>query len=189
MIYRIRGLLVDLEPSQALVEVLGVTYLILIPSRVFEALSHYRMKEVLLHTLQIVREDSQRLFGFLDPKERNSFEFLSTVLGPKSALNLISHLSLGELYQAIDGKEVQTLMQIPGVGKKTAERMIVELKGKLEPVDSAQTSHPDALQGLILLGYSPIEAKRAIQQVIQEKGTKLTVAELLRYALQVGRST
>lgn len=184
MIEFVEGVLVETTTTKALINVQGIGYGIFISLRTFEGLITLIGKPILLHTSHLLREDSERLFGFLQKSEKELFETLAPILGPKTALALLGHLSIEELAHTIENKDLNTLIKIPGVGKKTAERMLVELKGKIHCVVSAAPINSDAIQVLVNLGYSPLEAKKAIKQVTDERGSTIPLSDLLKFALQ-----
>ncbi|MDO9234719.1 MAG: Holliday junction branch migration protein RuvA [Aquabacterium sp.] len=170
MIARLTGLLAEKSPPYVLVDVAGVGYEVQVPMSTFYNLPDLGGKVTLL-TQFIVREDAQLLYGFLTVGERASFRELIKItgVGPRIALALLSGLSTAELAQAVSAQEVSRLIKVPGIGKKTAERLLLELKGKLAPVLSApgfvavSDNQSDILQALIALGYSDKEAQAALK--------------------------
>ncbi|MBV9775211.1 MAG: Holliday junction branch migration protein RuvA [Gemmatimonadetes bacterium] len=191
MISRIRGTLLLRELNRA--EVMtpgGVAYDIEIPTSVFERLPRVG-EEVELRTLQVIREDASLLFGFLEDNERALFARLiaATGVGPKLAIALLSALPAPSLVRAIRDRNLAVLTGVSGVGKKTAERLSVELAGKLDDLAFASsglaTQAPgveEALRALVVLGISPLDAENAVRAVIQEQG-QLPAQELIRAAL------
>lgn len=179
----IKGILVEATPSQAIVETQGVGYQIYIPANVFSKLPQIG-DEVKLHTSYVVREASQTLYGFTNANEREIFDTFMTVsgIGPKLALSLIGHLHGDALQLAIQNHDIPTLCKVPGIGKKTAERLIIELRDKLAALLPAQSnehaislpSDPkaqlvrDAMSTLINLGYNQIVAQKAIKATLNE---------------------
>ena len=170
MIARLTGVLAEKAPPHVLVDVQGVGYEVQVPMSTFYNLPELGGKVTLL-TQFIVREDAQLLFGFLTAAERESFRELIKIsgVGPRIALALLSGLSANELAQAVSAQDTSRLVKVPGIGKKTAERLLLELKGKLAPalvlpgqapVSDAQT---DILQALMALGYSDKEAQAALK--------------------------
>ena len=172
MIGRLTGTLADKSPPQILIDVQGVGYEVDVPMSSFYNLPSLGERVTLL-THFVVREDAQLLFGFLTAAERNTFRQLIKIsgVGPRMALSILSGLSVGELAQAITAQETGRLVKVPGIGKKTAERLLLELKGKLgadlgpaggggAPVSDAQA---DILQALVALGYSDREAQAAVK--------------------------
>jgi Holliday junction DNA helicase RuvA len=191
VISRIRGTLLARELNRA--EVMtpgGVAYDVEIPSTVFERLPRVG-EEVELRTLQVVREDAVLLFGFLEDNERTLFTRLisATGVGPRLALALLSALPGAALVRAIRDRNLAVLTGVSGVGKKTAERLSVELAGKLDDLAFATSGLAqqapgveEALRALVVLGLNPLEAENAVRAVIQESGP-LPAQELIRAAL------
>jgi Holliday junction DNA helicase RuvA len=172
MIGRLSGILLEKNPPQLLLDCHGVGYEVAVPMSTFYNLPALGEKVVLLTQL-IVREDAHLLFGFGTIEERNTFRELIKIsgVGARTALSILSGLSAGDLAQAVTLQEAGRLTKIPGIGKKTAERLLLELKGKLgADLGSAGVSaHTDAttdiLNALIALGYSDKEATLALKQV------------------------
>jgi len=195
----LKGTLVHISPLEVTVDINGVGYQILIPLNAVDHLPGLG-ETVQLYTSFVVREFSHTLFGFLDPNERETFEMLLNVtgIGPKLALSLIGYLSLSALQTAILSQDILTLCKIPGVGKKTAERLIVELKDKMSHLvpssflDSALTSHKDpkrqqiqdAMLALVNLGYNQSKAQKAIQAGLKEVSDTCDLAALITCALR-----
>ena len=169
MIGRITGTLAEKSPPQLLIDVNGVGYEIDVPMSSFYNLPALGERVTLL-THFVVREDAQVLFGFLTHDERATFRLLVKIsgVGPRTALSILSGLSVNELAQAVSLQEAGRLVKVPGIGKKTAERLLLELKGKL---GDALTTAPsvaghaqgDILQALLALGYSDREAAAALK--------------------------
>ena len=191
MISRIRGELLvrDLERVEVMTSG-GVAYELLIPTTVYERLPRLG-EEVTLRVFHLIREDSQALYGFLDGTERTVFQrlLLANGVGPKLALAILSSLSAEQLVRAVRERNVATLTGVSGVGKKTAERLVVDLQGKLDDVAFSPTGvgsrvpgMEEALRALTTLGLSMPEADRAVRAVIQEQGA-LPAPELIRQAL------
>lgn len=176
MIGQLRGLLLAKTPPQVLVEVQGVGYEVDVPMSSFYLLPGLG-EPVTLRTHFIVREDAQLLFGFLSEAERSSFRQLIRIsgVGPKMALALLSGLSVEDLAQAVARQDASRLVKVPGIGKKTAERLLLELKGKIAPAldlpagspaasgDGSAEAQADILQALVALGYSEREAQAAVK--------------------------
>lgn len=169
MIGRLTGVLAEKNPPQLLVDVGGVGYEVDVPMSTFYNLPGLGERLTLL-THFVVREDAQVLFGFLTAAERATFRQLIKItgVGPRMALAVLSGLSVGELAQAISLQETGRLVKVPGIGKKTAERLLLELKGKLgpdlsTPVSVADDAQADILQALVALGYSDREAALALK--------------------------
>ena len=192
MIAQLRGRLLRKEPQEAVVEVGGVGYRLTIPLSTF-----YRIgepgTEVTLLTHTHVREDVLALFGFLTPVEQALFERLIAVsgVGPKLAVSVLSGIEAPELVAALRSSDLARLTRIPGVGKKTAERLVLELKDKMQDIPSSAEapSRPsaaadDIVSALVHLGYSRPEAERAAERAMREHGEG-RFEDLLRFALQV----
>jgi len=196
MIAHLRGKLIHKEPGQAIVEAGGVGYDVAISVPTFTALPSLGA-ETALHIHTQVSDDQIALFGFLDRDEKRLFERLITVsgVGPKLAIKILSGLSSERTVQAIRAQDHAQLTRIPGVGKKLAERLVVELKDKLE--DFAVAPAPTAVQGpavedvlsaLVNLGYQRPAAEKAIEQAIaREKALAADFDGLFRGALKVIR--
>ena len=169
MIGRLTGVIAEKSPPLVLIDVHGVGYEVDVPMSTFYNLPALGDKVSLL-THFVVREDAQILFGFLTGEERATFKQLIKIsgVGPKMALALLSGLSVAELAAAVTRQDAARLVKVPGVGKKTAERLLLELKGKLGadlglPVNLASDAQADILQALIALGYSEKEAAQALK--------------------------
>lgn len=173
MIGRIQGILVSVHPPRLLVDCQGVGYEIDVPMSTLYQLPEVNQKITLLTHFQ-VREDAQQLFGFATETEREAFRQLIKIsgVGSRTALAVLSGMSVNELAQAIALQEAGRLTQVPGIGKKTAERLCLELKGKLAPDLGIVGGKPQAieassevLQALLALGYSEKEALLALKQI------------------------
>jgi Holliday junction DNA helicase RuvA len=196
MIGRIEGQLVEISDNVVLVTVGGVGYELEITSSALAALPG-REQSVVFYTHFVVREDAQQLFGFASRGERDLFRELIRIsgVGPKLALSVISGVSLAELAAAVQVRDVAALTRVPGIGRKTAERLLMELSGKLPAVAVAaapgtarleRAAAAEAEGALIALGYRPAEAARTIGLFLDQA---LTTEELVRAALkQLARS-
>ena len=169
MIGRITGLLAGKTPPQVLVDVGGVGYELDVPMSSFYNLPALGERVTLL-THFVVREDAQLLYGFLSNEERATFRQLIKIsgVGPRTALSILSGLSVAELAQAIAAQESGRLVKVPGIGKKTAERLLLELKGKLGPdlglpAGPVSDAQGDIVQALVALGYSERDAAAALK--------------------------
>jgi holliday junction DNA helicase RuvA len=193
MIGQLRGRLADKRPNQVLVDVGGVGYLVQVPLSTFAALSELHNEVTLLiHTH--VREDALALYGFLSAREKHFFELLISAsgVGPSLALKILSGMSVEELVPAIRGGDLARLTRIPGVGRKTAERIVVELKDKLDAV-ALETQKPagvspagveaDVISALVNLGYDSRSAEGAVGEAKREVGAS-NFEKLLRVTLQ-----
>ena len=188
MISRLTGVLADKAPPSVLVDVNGVGYEVQVPMSTFYNLPETGAKVTLL-TQFIVREDAQLLYGFLTSTERESFRELVKIsgVGPRIALGVLSGLSANDLAQAVAAQDTARLTKVPGIGKKTAERLLPELKGKLAPAlnvpaDAAAggESHADILQALMALGYSDKEARAALKALPADVGVSEGIKQALR---------
>ncbi|NOT18310.1 MAG: Holliday junction branch migration protein RuvA [Sulfuriferula sp.] len=188
MIGRITGTLIEKHPPQIVVDVAGVGYELDVPMSTLYHLPSLG-ERVALHTHLVVREDAQLLYGFGSESERASFRQLIRItgVGPKMALAVLSGLSAADLAQAVVMQDVTLLTKIPGVGKKTAERLLLELKGKIAdalPVGTAQPQvasvNSDVLNALLALGYNEREASTAVRQI----AVSASVEDGIRLALK-----
>lgn len=189
MIGRLTGTLLEKSPPQILLDVQGVGYELSVPMSTFYNLPALHEK-VVLHTQLIVREDAHLLYGFLSNEERVAFRQLLKIsgVGPKLALSVLSGLSLNDLAVAVANKEAGRLTKIPGVGKKTAERLLLELQGKfaVTGTSTAQgaavvSSSNDIVNALLALGYSDKEADWAVKQLPKDSN----VSDGIRQALKL----
>jgi Holliday junction DNA helicase RuvA len=192
VIAQIHGRLLRKGPQEAVVDVGGVGYRVTIPLSTF-----YRVGEpgadVTLLTHTHVREDTLALFGFLTAAEQALFERLIAVsgVGPKLAISVLSGIEAPELVAALRSSDVARLTRIPGVGKKTAERLVVELKDKMQdleaadapPAPAASPAADDLVSALVHLGYSRPEAERGVERALREHGSA-RFEDLLRHSLQ-----
>ncbi|MEI6029228.1 MAG: Holliday junction branch migration protein RuvA [Betaproteobacteria bacterium] len=191
MIGRITGTLAEKAPPLILVDVGGVGYEIDVPMSSFYNLPGLGERVTLL-THFVVREDVQQLFGFLTHEERATFRELVKIsgVGPRTALSILSGLSVADLSQAVSRQEAGRLVKVPGIGKKTAERLLLELKGKLGPdlgqpaASAASDAQTDIVQALVALGYNEREANTALKalppEVSVSEGIKLALKALSR---------
>ncbi|WP_061241793.1 Holliday junction branch migration protein RuvA [Ectopseudomonas composti] len=198
MIGRLRGTLAEKQPPHLLLDVNGIGYELEVPMTTL-----YRLPAVgeplTLHTHQVVREDAHLLYGFFEKRERELFRELIRLngVGPKLALALMSGLEVDELVRCVQAQDTAALVKVPGVGKKTAERLLVELKDRFKAWESIPSIAPlvvepqlaqavssaenDAVSALISLGYKPQEASRAVAAV-KEEG--MSSEDLIRRALR-----
>ena len=208
MIGRLTGKLIEFDASVLLVDVAGVAYEVEVSSGVLQTLPAVG-EDIMLHTHFIVREDAQLLYGFVAKNERDLFRAFIKIngVGPKLGLSLISALDPHTLSVAVRGNDVSMLMKVPGVGKKTAERLMVELKNRLESLEQSgavpfsvvsvgggatvttPTMAAEAEDALIALGYRPLDANRAVVLAVQsaaadDTGVALSAEELVRLALR-----
>lgn len=200
MITFLHGELVDVLPTQVTVDVRGVGYEVLIPLSSYDKLPPVG-SEVRLLTHLAVREDAHVLYGFMTAAERGLFRMLiNTVsgIGPKIALNVLSGMNVTAFRGAVANGDVKSLSQISGVGKKTAERIVVELKDKIGPVGAWEASSAqrtlsaedqkvnDAVLALIALGFKQVEAHDAVRAAQGSLGVKAGVEDLVRACLKKG---
>jgi Holliday junction DNA helicase RuvA len=198
MIAMLTGQLVSKGTDQVIIEVAGgIGYRVLIPLSTFYSLPDEGMVKLHIHTH--VREDALLLYGFLTADERSLFILLLSVagVGPKLALNILSHASPRDLRQAIAGSDVKRLATLPGIGKKSAERLVLELKEKINKLDlsgdaldrgqniaiaSAPDQSEDALSALLNLGYKEAQARKTLAAIVIAPETPLE--EILKSALK-----
>ncbi len=177
MIAHLRGRLISKHPNQAIVEAGGVGYDVVITVPTFSDLPGLGA-EIALHIHTHVREDALALYGFLRPEEKQLFEKLITVsgIGPSLAIKTLSGMAASDMVGAIRGNDFARLTKIPGIGRKTAERMCVELRDKLEGFGAAQAvvSHSaieeDVISALTNLGYQRAAAEKAVERAVQSAG-------------------
>lgn len=188
MIGRISGVLLEKNPPQILIDVRGLAYEVDVPMSTFYNLPQTGA-EVVLYTHLVVREDAHLLFGFGTEAERTAFRQLLRIsgVGARTALSVLSGLSVSDLQQAVSAQDSARLVKIPGIGKKTAERLLLELRDKL-PAAAAATSAGvpaapgnDVLNALLALGYSDKEAAWALKQV----EPSLNVSDAIRQCLRL----
>jgi Holliday junction DNA helicase RuvA len=200
MITFLHGRLVEALPTRVIVDVNGVGYEALIPLSSYDRLPQPGQPVTLLTQL-VVREDAHTLYGFMTPEERDLFRLLiHTVsgIGPKIALNILSGISVTAFRGAVANSDVKALSQISGVGKKTAERMIVELKDKIGMAGAWEASSAkrglstderrinDAVLALMALGFKQVEAHDSVREAQAALGAQATVEELVRACLRKG---
>jgi Holliday junction DNA helicase RuvA len=197
MIGRLSGLLAAKNPSQLLIDVGGVGYEVDVPMSTFYNLPALGERVTLL-THFVVREDAQVLFGFLTPEERATFRLLVKIsgVGPRTALSILSGLGVSELAQAVTLQETGRLIKVPGIGKKTAERLVVELRDKLEALPLLGGAEPareggllprserwnDAVAALTRLGYTAAQAQEAVRRAAGNEEDP-SLEQLVRRAL------
>jgi Holliday junction DNA helicase RuvA len=198
MIARLSGILIEKSVTQCIVDVHGVAYRVVIPLTTFYELSEIG-QPVVIHIHTHVREDAIHLYGFHVQADREVFELMISVsgIGPKLAINVLSGIAAGELVRAVNEEDLKRLTGIPGVGKKTAERMILELKDKMAkigreiPPGGTDTSKAggqvkdDALSALVNLGYKGSAVKEVVDRIIREAQEPPSLDRLLKQALRV----
>jgi Holliday junction DNA helicase RuvA len=187
MIGKLTGTLADKNPPQVLVDCHGVGYEVDVPMSTFYNLPGVG-EPVSLLTHFVVREDAQILYGFATSGEREAFRQLIRIsgVGPRTALSVLSGMSVAEIAQAVTAQDAGRLVKVPGIGKKTAERLLLELKGKLgadlgpQALGARSDSQGDILQALLALGYSDREASAALKALPADIG----VSEGIKAALK-----
>jgi Holliday junction DNA helicase RuvA len=189
MIGRLKGVLAQKQPPQLLLDVNGVGYEVEAPMSTFYALPETGAA-VTLHTHLVVRDDAHILFGFASDAERQMFRTLIKIngVGAKLALTILSGMSTDELRRCVDERDTATLIRLPGVGRKTAERLLVEMAGRLDdlPILGGTAKKPanasnDALDALIALGYKAVEAERMLRGMETDG---MSSEQIIRQALQ-----
>jgi Holliday junction DNA helicase RuvA len=187
MIGRLIGTLAEKAPPQVLIDVNGVGYEVDVPMSSFFNLPGLGERVTLL-THFVVREDAQLLYGFLTHEERATFRQLIRIsgVGPRTALSILSGLSVHELSQAVTQQQAGRLVKVPGIGKKTAERLLLELKGKLGPdmgapgATVASDAQADIVQALMALGYNEKEAAAALKALPPDVGVSDGIKQALK---------
>ncbi len=205
MIGRLRGTLIEKQPPEILLEVGGVGYELQLPMTCFSELPPIG-QEVVLHTHFVVREDAQLLYGFINKRTRALFRELlkANGVGPKLALAILSGMSASQFVNAVEREEIGALIKLPGVGKKTAERLVVEMKDRLKgwsegalftPYTDAMTAQPtdagkpssvedEAISALLALGYKLPQATLVVRKIYQpEMKVEAVIREALRSML------
>jgi Holliday junction DNA helicase RuvA len=198
MIGRLRGILAEKQAPALLIDVNGVGYEVDAPMSTFYDLPEIG-QEVILHTHLVVREDSQTLYGFATEGERSLFRSLIKVngVGAKLALTILSGVSALDFIRCVEQEDAASLTKLPGVGKKTAERLIIEMKDRIKDLEGSggkivsmpgeiktvvDNAIEDAVSALIALGYKPPEASRMVRAV--DNNAELASEEIIRLALQ-----
>lgn len=190
MIGRIRGKLIEKSPPLICVDVNGIGYDVQVPMNDLYELPALG-EEVTLYTHFVVREDAQQLYGFLNDAERQTFRTVIKItgIGPRTGLAILSGISAEQLAIAVEEEDLNLLCKIPGIGKKTAERIVLELRGKLAAIvptatstaTSPATQRQDIANALMALGYS----ERELQRVLKELDPAIDVTEGIRQALKL----
>lgn len=189
----IKGTLIDKTPLKAIVEAGGIGYRLTIPLSTYTRLPALE-KPIQLFLSQVVREDSNTLYAFLSKEERDLFETLITLsgIGPKTALAIVGHMEISLFQRAISTADVRILSKIPGIGKKTAERLVIEMRDKFKggkkgpqiPLSHADGIVGDAMNALLHLGYNPIDAQKAVLAAVEEKKEEKDLGKIITAALQ-----
>ncbi len=197
MIAYLDGKLAYKDPSYVIIDAGGVGYQVKISLQTYAAL-HNSGERCKLHTLMIVREDSHTLFGFYETAEKDLFEDLTSVsgIGPSTAMVMLSSLSSGEIKQALITEDVKTIQSIKGIGLKTAQRAIIELKDKLKKDNLVSGVAPtifsaanaklknESLAALVMLGIPRATAEKSIDTILKREGNEITVEQLIKFALR-----
>lgn len=191
MITHIRGKLIEKNPTYAIIETNGIGYFLNISLNTFSQLPNN--ESVFLYTYLSVKEDSQTLFGFIDKTEREIFKLLISVsgVGPSIARTMLSSMSTDEIQHAIANDDVATIQSVKGIGAKTAQRLLVDLRDKISKTyivdeDSVvlnNTNKNEALSALEVLGFAKKQSEKIIDKILKEDNT-LTVAQLIKKALK-----
>lgn len=198
MIGQIHGKIIEKNPPEILVEVSGICYEVQVPMSTLYQLPDIG-QQIRLHTHFVVREDAQLLYGFYDSKDKAMFRSLIRVngVGPKMALGILSGMEADEFVRTVRNNDVNAMVTMPGIGKKTAERLIVEMRDRLsewdagadplntkDSVTDASSMTRDAETALVGLGYKPAQAARAIARVLNENPDIADSEELIRLSLK-----
>ena len=199
MIAYLNGTLAYKDPALAIIDVQGVGYEIRISLATYSKLPAEDEKAK-LYTYQYIKEDANTLYGFLDPNEKALFMHLISVsgIGPGTGIVMVSSLSVGEIRQAIVSEDVRAIQSIKGVGPKTAQRVVLELKDRLRKdellakagVDTVplarahNTSRAEALAALVTLGFARAAAEKTLDSIQHRHGNELSVEELIKFALK-----
>jgi Holliday junction DNA helicase RuvA len=196
VIGRIRGVLVDKKPPEIQIDVAGICYEVQVPMSTLYQLPELG-KEITLHTHFVVREDAQLLYGFFEEKDKSMFRSLIKIngVGPKMALGILSSMEANEFVRAVRSNDINAMVKMPGIGKKTAERLLIEMRDRLKdwdgeeggtqvPVSAGASITSDAETALISLGYKPQQAAHAIAAVLKTNPEIQGSEELIRHSLK-----
>lgn len=186
----LKGIVTEKHLSHLVLEVGSIGYKIFVPPQVFNVDLNQTIK---LHVSFILRENAQALYGFLEAMSRDVFDILMTLsgIGPKTALCVLGKFDPMQLKQAIDNHDTDLISTVPGIGRKTAQKMMLDLRDRLQrlhwetqtPVDPQYHKVKDAIQALMNLGFSQIQSKRAVDLVV-EKNAHLELSEIITQALR-----
>lgn len=190
----IKGQLIDKTPSKAIVEAFGIGYRLMIPLSTYTQLPSLQV-EVRLYLSQVVREDSNTLYAFLSKEERDLFEVLITIsgIGPKTGIGIIGHVEMGAFERAISTSDIRLLSKLPGIGKKTAERLVIEMRDKFKVGSKGQMAPltckeggllGDATNALMNLGYNPLVAQNAVRKVLDGQPDEKNLGKIITDALK-----
>ncbi len=195
MIYGLKGRLTEKNPTSLIIDVNGVSYEVNVPVSTYDVIGEVN-EEVSVFTVLVVREDDMQLYGFATRDERKLFKLLIGVtgIGPKTALGLLSSAGAVDIYNFIADSNSQALMSMPGIGRKTAERVVLELRDKIHRVEISVSGgvlegkeevRSEAADALVALGYSRVQCERAIREVLKRDASAgQSVEELVRAALK-----
>ena len=196
MIGRIRGTLVDKKPPEIQIDVAGICYEVQVPMSTLYQLPELG-KELTLHTHFVVREDAQLLYGFFEEQDKSMFRSLIKIngVGPKMALGILSSMQANEFVRAVRSNDINAMVKMPGIGKKTAERLLIEMRDRLKDWDddteAGSTQAPvsasitnDAETALVSLGYKSQQAAHAIAAVLKANPEITGSEELIRRSLK-----
>ncbi len=195
MIYALKGRLAEKSPACLVIEVNGVSYEVSVPLSTYDTIGPMD-GEVSLFTVLVVREDDMQLYGFSTRDERRLFKLLTSVsgIGPKTAIGILSAATVKDIYDFIANGNSHALMSMPGIGRKTAERVVLELRDKIEKVGITAASgilegkediRSGAVDALMALGYSRLQSERAIREVLKgDAEAAKSVEDLVRSALR-----
>lgn len=199
MIGRIRGVLIEKKPPEIQIDVAGICYEVQVPMSTLYQLPDVGA-ELTLHTHFVVREDAQLLYGFFEEKDKAMFRSLIKIngVGPKMALGILSSMEADEFVRAVRANDINAMVKMPGIGKKTAERLLIEMRDRLadwssdsesgadaQPSSSSPSSITnDAETALVSLGYKPQQAAHAIAQVLKANPEIADSEQLIRLSLK-----
>lgn len=189
MIAYLKGTLFQKKPQYLLIDCHGVGYKVFIPLNLYPLLPENKEK-IFLFISHIIREDGQALYGFMEEKKKQLFELLITVsgIGPKIALAMIGHFESDLILIAIKEKNPILLSKVPGIGKKTAERIIIELRDKIPQIEDSPSNHKpiaDAIAALINLGYSSSQSEKAVEKYLLSHSSEEDLAKIITGALKM----
>ncbi len=185
----IKGTLTESSPVKITVETGGIGYSIFISLSTYAKLPNIG-QPICCFVSFVVREDAQRLFGFLSREERSLFEKLTDIsgIGPKTALSLLGHLSLEQLSYAVHQNDLKLLLKVPGIGRKTAERLMIELRDKLKNISTygreQNSCFDDAVAALVHLGYNPKDAQMSVKTLLEKKEKTPSLSEIITSVLK-----
>ncbi len=190
----LKGTVASATPHKLVIDVSGLGYILFISIRTFEKLPKIGA-DIQIFISTVYREDSQKMYGFLTLEERDLFETLNEIsgIGPRLSVALLGHLAPNDLYLAVDQANMKAISQVPGIGKKMAERLVIELRDKFHKIDKqkmspsssqAQGVVADAINALINLGYNPLDAQKAVKKALPSEGKEPPLPQLISLALK-----